>query len=68
MSQVSAKALMDTLKASFKEVSDREKARLEAERDFLTAVLEGSELNNQINTTAFSDLFLIDELEKLQIS
>lgn len=68
MSQASAKQLMDTLKTSFKEMSDREKARLEAERDFLTNVLSGSELNSQISTDAFGDLFLIDELEKLRIS
>lgn len=68
MSQASAKELLDALKNGFERMADREKKRLEAERDFLTAVLSGSELNSQISTDAFSDLFLIDELERLRIS
>jgi len=68
VSRASAKELLKALQDGFDRMAEREKDRLTAERDFLKNVLAGSELDSEISTNAFSELYLIDELERLRIS
>lgn len=68
MSNPSAQKLLKELEKSFERVLDRERTRLTGEKAFLKAVLEEYETRGKFTTVKFRDTFLIDELDRLQIS
>jgi len=68
VSNPSAQKLLQELKTSFRRVLDAERTRLTNEKEFLQAVLDNYETRGKFTTTRFRDIFLLDELDRLQIS